>query len=258
MKSRLITAALACLLAAAFTLPATANEYDANDSDNPMRLVAYAVHPFGYVADRLVMRPIHWMVSQKYLCDFFGHDYDPRATICGSMAPVVEAPVTPEMKDVEVSVKPEAVQFSVLCDVLFASGSAALTDQGKAVLTEVAKTVKDKYAGCPVMVEGHTDNQPIQHSGWKSNWELGFARSAAIVHFFEKQGFDTKTLAACSFGDTKPVAGNDTAENMAKNRRAVLVVKTGGASGAAACPFVSPTPDTLAPPAPAACPMAKK
>ncbi|HBF35674.1 TPA: hypothetical protein DDW35_14030, partial [Candidatus Sumerlaeota bacterium] len=262
MKSRLITATLACLLTVAFALPATAHEYDQNDSDNPMRLVGYVVHPFGYVADHLVMRPIHWVVSQKGFCDVFGHDYDPRATIWAKPAPVETEPTSDApIKDVEVAAKPNAVEFTMLGDVLFASGSAALTDQGKGVLTEVVKTVKEKYAGSPIMVEGHTDNKPIQASGWKSNWELGFARSAAIVHFFEKQGFDTKTLAACSFGDTKPVVANDTAENMAKNRRAVLVVKTGGmpccgaapsaaaGSSAPGCPMISPTADTLTVPA---------
>lgn len=71
---------LALLLGAAVLLTpsaARANEYDRDDSDYPLRYVAYVVHPVGVLVEYTVLRPIHWLVSQPGLDKIFGHERMP-------------------------------------------------------------------------------------------------------------------------------------------------------------------------------------
>jgi hypothetical protein len=50
-----------------------ADEYDDSQS-NPLRLLAYIIHPVGYTLEWLVTRPFHEVVAQPDLEPVFGHD----------------------------------------------------------------------------------------------------------------------------------------------------------------------------------------
>ena len=50
-----------------------ADEYDDSQS-NPLRLLAYVIHPVGYTLEWLVTRPFHEIVAQPDLEPIFGHD----------------------------------------------------------------------------------------------------------------------------------------------------------------------------------------
>lgn len=56
-------------------MPAIGRTHDAYDDSqsHPLRLAAYALNPVGYAAEWLVMRPIHFLVSQPKLERIFGH-----------------------------------------------------------------------------------------------------------------------------------------------------------------------------------------
>lgn len=56
-------------------MPATGRAHDAYDDSqsHPLRLIAYAVHPVGYALEWLVMRPMHFVVSQRSMERIFGH-----------------------------------------------------------------------------------------------------------------------------------------------------------------------------------------
>ena len=56
--------------------PAGADEYDARRAGHPLRVVAYALHPFGVALDWLIFRPAHWVVSDPFFSYVFGHDVD--------------------------------------------------------------------------------------------------------------------------------------------------------------------------------------
>ena len=73
MKMKLLAALFGLALLAA---PATsrAHIYDRDDSDYPLRYVAYAVYPIGIAVEYGVLRPIHWLVSRPGLDVVFGHD----------------------------------------------------------------------------------------------------------------------------------------------------------------------------------------
>lgn len=69
--------AFAALFAATLLLaPSTAqaHEYDRDDSDYPLRYVAYVFYPVGMAVEYAVLRPIHWLVSQPHADIAFGHE----------------------------------------------------------------------------------------------------------------------------------------------------------------------------------------
>jgi chemotaxis protein MotB len=102
--------------------------------------------------------------------------------------------------------------------VLFPSGSATLSKDGKATLGKVAEAFKDLKDRI-VRVEGHTDDVPIKSAAFPSNWELSTGRALAVVRFLQSAGVDPAKLAAAGYGEWQPIAPNDTAEGRAQNRR---------------------------------------
>ncbi len=112
----------------------------------------------------------------------------------------------------------------MLDQVLFDSGKATLRRSAHGVLDKVAK-VLEEVSDQPVGVEGHTDNQPIKHSGWSDNKALSLARAKAVAEYLGQQhGIDAKRLIPVGHGDERPIASNDTAAGRAKNRRVEIVI----------------------------------
>ncbi|HTC23887.1 MAG TPA: hypothetical protein VK688_05960 [Gemmatimonadales bacterium] len=71
--TRLLTALF--LTAALLGGPSAALAHDAYDDSesNPLRIVAYALHPVGFVLEWVAMRPMHFIVSTPQLERIFGH-----------------------------------------------------------------------------------------------------------------------------------------------------------------------------------------
>jgi chemotaxis protein MotB len=108
-------------------------------------------------------------------------------------------------------------------DVLFDSGSAKLSDAGKAAIVEVSQvlaTIPERN----FQVEGHTDNVPIATAQYPSNWELASSRSLTVVKTMIEAGMPSTRISAASYGETKPVQKNDTADGKSANRRIEIVV----------------------------------
>ena len=108
-------------------------------------------------------------------------------------------------------------------DILFASGSAELSDTGAASLASVAAVLAD-IPDRHFQIEGHTDNVPISTTQYPSNWELASARAIVVLNAMLDAGLRPSTLSAASFADTHPVASNDTKAGRAQNRRIEIVV----------------------------------
>jgi chemotaxis protein MotB len=102
--------------------------------------------------------------------------------------------------------------------VLFPSGSATISADGKATLRKIAEafaSIHDRI----IRVEGHTDNVPIHTARFPSNWELSAARAIAVVRYLQERGIDPALLGAAGYGEYQPIASNDTADGRAENRR---------------------------------------
>ena len=114
--------------------------------------------------------------------------------------------------------------LTFVAEVLFDSGKATLRPEANESLAKVASVIREKVSDRDVGVEGHTDNEPIKHSGWKSNWELSTARATSVLHALEGSGVNPRRLVAAGYGEYRPVASNDAAEGRQKNRRVEIVI----------------------------------
>lgn len=127
---------------------------------------------------------------------------------------------------VEVAQGAEGVRVTMQEAVLFPSGSAALTSQGRSLLGGMVESL-ERQGKVSVIIEGHTDNVPIQGEladRYPTNWELSAARSLAVLHRLADLGIPERSLQARAFGPYRPRDSNDTPEGRARNRRVELVI----------------------------------
>jgi chemotaxis protein MotB len=105
-------------------------------------------------------------------------------------------------------------------DVLFASGTTTLSDEGRELIVELVQEINEQPYQIAVL--GFTDNVPVGPKlaeRYPSNWELAGARAASVVRVMEEEGIPANQLVAVSRGETEPIASNDTAEGRSENRR---------------------------------------
>ena len=133
---------------------------------------------------------------------------------------------------VEVAADPRGLVLYVTSGVLFDSGAARLTPEGDHLLTELGPVFRS--VGNEMVVEGHTDNRPINSDAFPSNWELSTARATAVLrHLIEHEHVAEGRLSAAGYADTKPRAQGDSAAALAKNRRVDIVVEAPRAQASA-------------------------
>ena len=115
--------------------------------------------------------------------------------------------------------------ITFVSEIFFDSGKDNVKQTGKTTLGKVAEVLNRDVPNSNVAVEGHTDNDPIKYSGWKSNWELSSARALAVLHYLIGEGkVKPQRLSANGYGEFHPVAPNNTAQNKQKNRRVEIVI----------------------------------
>ena len=114
--------------------------------------------------------------------------------------------------------------------VLFDPGAAVLKPAGASIVAPIAASLKGLPN--PIRVEGHTDSTPIHTAQFPSNFALSGVRAAAVVVAMQAAGIPEKRLQVAGYGDTRPVADNDTAEGRSQNRRVeILILRLQGAPG---------------------------
>ena len=126
--------------------------------------------------------------------------------------------------DIEVNVEKGVVFISISDKLLFNSGSYYVSDRAKEVLGKVAQVVLDKPE-IEFMVEGHTDDVPIQNEVLQDNWDLSVKRATSVVRVLQNDFNvppDRMTAAGRSY--YIPVSDNETSEGRAKNRRTRIIV----------------------------------
>jgi chemotaxis protein MotB len=119
-------------------------------------------------------------------------------------------------------------RFIFESDVLFGSGSAELSAEGRAGLRGIAEVIVSVMSEIPddvdwiIRVDGHTDVRPIRSAEFPSNWQLSTARAITVVNFFEDQGIPGRRLVAAGFGEFYPVDPGRNEAAYARNRRIEL------------------------------------
>ena len=111
----------------------------------------------------------------------------------------------------------------VLDKAFFDTGKADLKDAARAALMKIAPILKASHN--QIMIEGHTDNVPINTTEFTSNWELSVRRATEVVRYLvETYGFPPGRISASGYAEYRPVAPNDTGENRALNRRIEIIL----------------------------------
>ncbi len=113
---------------------------------------------------------------------------------------------------------PGGAMISIEGTVLFGSGKAVIKPTGKQTLDEVARAINEQFPGHDVYVFGHTDNEPIRVSGWKDNYELSCQRALSVLRHLKGKGV-MQYVAACGWGEDRPVADNASGQARQANRR---------------------------------------
>jgi len=107
-------------------------------------------------------------------------------------------------------------------DVLFASGSTAISEEGERIVGAIAPSLG--AIGNRILVEGHTDDVPLLRRGY-DNWNLSTDRAVAVLHLLlDVHAIDPTRLVATGYGEYRPRADNETEEGRSLNRRVELVI----------------------------------
>ena len=108
--------------------------------------------------------------------------------------------------------------------MLFTSGSSTLTPRAQEVLGKIAQIIESR-PDLEVMVEGYTDNRPINSACIKDNWELSVKRATSVVKVLQANyGIDPNRLIAAGRGEYNALASNDTEAGRATNRRTRIII----------------------------------
>jgi chemotaxis protein MotB len=127
--------------------------------------------------------------------------------------------------EIKVRREGDKIILTILGETLYASGKAELTAQGRDVIDRAMKMVRQRFPDREILVRGHTDTQPIVHSGWDDNWELGANRALGVLRYMmKKHGVKGENISASTHSFYQPVATNDTADGRRQNRRTEIVI----------------------------------
>ena len=126
--------------------------------------------------------------------------------------------------DITVTDTPKGIEVRLSDSLLF--------ELGKADLTEAAIPTLDKLSSMfsqldsTISIEGHTDNlQMAPGARYKDNWELSAERSLSVLRYFvEDKQLNSDKFQIAGYGDTRPIASNDTEEGRKKNRRVEIII----------------------------------
>ncbi len=106
-----------------------------------------------------------------------------------------------------------------MSDVLFDTGQYSLKPGAREKLAKVAGILL-AYPGLNIAVGGYTDNV----GGDEMNQKLSENRASSVRDYLVQEGVTTNSVSARGFGNTLPVASNDSSSGRQQNRRVELLV----------------------------------
>ncbi|MCP4750859.1 MAG: flagellar motor protein MotB [Proteobacteria bacterium] len=148
----------------------------------------------------------------------------------GSRSMVKLEEVATELRRSEIDAENDAIQLDDN-GVTVSLSDVALFEPGSAKPTQDAIDMLDTFSKIlymipnSVIIEGHTDDEPIQSERYPSNWELSAARAAAVARVLEGFGIKGKRIEIAAFGSHRPKTDNRSAHGRRINRRIDIVIK---------------------------------
>lgn len=129
-----------------------------------------------------------------------------------------------ELKDVDVQVLKGVVYISLNDNMLYKSGSYAISDKAGETLAKIAKIITD-YSDYEVLIEGNTDNVPISKENIRNNWDLSCLRASSVVQELQNRyGVNPSRMTAGGRGEYNPLVENTTAQGRSRNRRTQIII----------------------------------
>ncbi len=127
-------------------------------------------------------------------------------------------------EDVQIEIRGGKVHISISDKMLFKSGSSSLSSEAQNVLDKIA-TVLNDHDQLDVLVEGHTDNVPMNNGCIKDNWDLSVKRATAVVRSLQDDYYvNPERLIAAGRSEYMPKEDNSTEEGRSINRRIEVVI----------------------------------
>ncbi len=125
---------------------------------------------------------------------------------------------------IEMKVTEDSITLNFKDGILFDVGKANIRQEALSILDMVATELL-KFPENAIVIEGHTDSDPISTPLFPSNWHLSSYRAINVGIFFQNdKGIDPSRISTSGMGEFRPVAPNDTPENKAKNRRVEIKI----------------------------------
>lgn len=127
---------------------------------------------------------------------------------------------------VRVSRLKDKLTVDIVDRVLFPSGEARVSQEGREILAKVANVLRSTE-NKQFFVNGHTDNIPIGERlqrRFPTNWELSTARATSVVRYLIDQEVPAQNMVAAGYAEFSPRATNETIEGRSQNRRIEIVL----------------------------------
>lgn len=147
-----------------------------------------------------------------------------------SRAPVADLPMTIAQLEDKLATKEEVLEsvkttvaenkprtLTIFGGGTFSSGQDVINDVAFSTIEKLIEEISAS-PGSRVIIEGHTDNIPTGKLT-RNNLDLSLLRAKAIANILVNHGISFERISEIGYGDTRPIASNDTEEGRAKNRR---------------------------------------
>ncbi|MFT5706548.1 MAG: chemotaxis protein MotB [Oceanospirillaceae bacterium] len=120
--------------------------------------------------------------------------------------------------------KDDRIVINIRGDVFFNPGSAQFKREAMPIMDGIGNIVR-KNDAFNLAIGGHTDNSPISTNRYPSNWELSAIRATTVLRYFVRGGMSPDRVTATGYGESTPIAANDTEQHRADNRRIEFVLE---------------------------------
>lgn len=113
----------------------------------------------------------------------------------------------------------EGIKITFSSGIMFDVDRAVLKDQYKGEMGELA-AILNKYEDTNILLEGHTDSTGTE----EYNLELSKKRSQSVANYLATQKVNPTRFTIMGYGESQPIASNDTSEGRSQNRRVEVAI----------------------------------
>lgn len=152
--------------------------------------------------------------------------YRALTTSIANLSRITDVAVSFDTSERLVELQDTIAQLVAQQKITFEPGSATLTGDSTHVLDQIAGAIQTAIAGVPdvqIEIGGYTDSQGVD----QLNLELSQKRADAVLAYLVGKGLPAAVFTAVGYGESDPIATNDTEEGRAENRRVEFKIMEG-------------------------------